>query len=67
MARKIELEDLNTLDDVSCKIAGIAELLDSLSIENLTERGCLGIANILLSCVEMLENIIENCSDTHEV
>lgn len=66
MARKMELADLETLDDVSCELTGIAELLDSSSIENLTERGCCGIANILLSCGQKIENIVEKCPATHE-
>ena len=66
MARKMELADLNTLDEISCELIGIAELLDSSSIENLTKRGCCGIANILLSCGQKIENIVEKCSDTHE-
>lgn len=66
MARKMELDDLNTLDDVSCELIGIAELLDSSSIENLTERGCSGIAYILLSCGQKIENIVDKCFATHE-
>lgn len=66
MVRKMELDDLKSLDDVFCELTGIAELLDSSSIENLTKRGCCGIANILLSCGQKIENIVEKCSDTHE-
>lgn len=66
MARKMELDDLNTLDDVSCELIGIAELMDSSSIENLTERGCSGIAYILLSCGQKIGNIVDKCSATHE-
>lgn len=66
MARKMELDDLQTLDDVSCELTGIAELLDSSSIENLTERGCIGIANILLSCGQKIENIVKKCRNTRE-
>lgn len=66
MARKMELADLETLDDVSCELTGIAELLDSSSIENLTERGCCGIANILLSCGQKIENTLKNAVSTHE-
>lgn len=66
MARKMELDDLQTLDDVSCELTGIAELLDFSSIENLTESGCGGIANILLSCGQKIENIVKKCRNTHE-
>ena len=66
MARNIKVDDLNALDIISQELTGISELLDSRSIENLTERGCDGIANILLSCGERIENIIEKCSETHE-
>lgn len=66
MVRKMELDDLKSLDDVFCELTGIAELLDSSSIENLTKRGCCAIANLLLSCGQKIENIVEKCSDTHE-
>ena len=66
MARKMELADLNTLGDVSCELIGIAELLGSGSIENLTARGCSGIAYILLSCGQKIGNIVDKCSVTHE-
>ena len=67
MARSIKTDDLNALELISWELTGIAELLDSRSIENLTERGCAGIANILLFCGQRIENIIEKCSETHEV
>ena len=67
MARSIKTDDLNALEFISWELTGIAELLDSRSIENLTERGCGGIANILLYCGQRIENIIEKCSETHEV
>lgn len=58
MARTIELNDIETLDNVSSVLTGIGELLDISSIENLTEKGCYGIAYILLSCGSRIENII---------
>ena len=64
MARSIKTDDLNALEVISWELTGIAELLDSRSIENLTERG---LANILLYCGQRIEKIIEKCSDTHEV
>lgn len=63
MARKLELADVETLYDVSYELIGIAELLDSSSIANLTEEGCCGIVNILLSCGQKIKNIVSN---THE-